>query len=94
VKDMFGNELTETEARDLLKRKTPIPRGHYFTPGTGPAGETCGTCKHRVLRGNSEGRGRGHQKCGLNRANWTHGPRSDIRAKDPACKFWEREEPE
>jgi hypothetical protein len=57
---MLGNELTQTEARDLLKRKTPIPRGHAWKPGSGPAG----------------------------------GPGSDVRAKDPACKFWEREEPE
>jgi hypothetical protein len=87
MKDIFGNELTEAEAYQLLKRKTTVPRGWAAPPGTGPAGETCGTCKHRIHRGNSEGRGRSHQKCGKN-PNRTHGAATDIRAKDKACKFW------
>lgn len=86
MKDMFGNELTEAEARDLLKRKSPVLRGHYYPPGTGPKGETCGGCEHCVRKQMAKT----YIKCGLNRANWTGGGASDIRAKDPACKFWER----
>lgn len=85
MRDMFGNELTEQEVRDLLKRKGPVPRGHVYPPGTGPKGETCGGCKHCVRRRLAKT----YLKCGLNRANWTGGGATDIRAKDPACKFWE-----
>lgn len=90
VKDLFGNELTEAQAIALMKRKATQPRGYAAPPGTGPAGETCKTCKHRVRLGVRSGRV--FQKCGLNERNWTHGPGSDIRAKAPACKFWEKEE--
>lgn len=86
MKDLFGHDLTETEAYDLLKRKTTLPRGHAWPCGTGPAGETCGSCRHRVK---VFGGTRYHQKCGRNKTMWTHGPGSDIRAKDAACKLWE-----
>lgn len=36
------------------------PRGYFYHPGTGPQGETCGTCKHITD-------GRRWHKCGLNR---------------------------
>lgn len=57
-------------------------RGYAAPPGTGPAGETCGSCKHiwRTAR---------FRKCELRRRAWTHGPGSDILAKSPACKQWE-----
>lgn len=62
------------------------PRGHAFTPGSGPAGETCGSCAHlhrRVWSGT-------YLKCARNRANWTKGRASDVRAGDAACRHWER----
>lgn len=61
------------------------PRGYYFHPGTGPAGETCGSCKHKT--------GRRHLKCVLNCALWTHSRRTDILAGSPACKYWESKKP-
>jgi hypothetical protein len=91
VKDMFGNEVDAEAMWDApmqskkRKRKPTPKRGHYFTPGTGPAGETCGTCKH-IFRNHMA---KTYLKCGKNRANWTGGEGSDIRAKDAACKFWE-----
>jgi len=57
------------------------PRGYYYHPGTGPAGETCGTCRHRMA-------GHRYSKCELNRARWTRSRGSDILAKAPACKYW------
>lgn len=85
MKDLFGREVTIEEARKLQKRKSPVKRGYYFTPGTGPAGETCRTCQHYTIRRYSGT----YRKCYLNRANWTHSAGTDILASAPACKFWE-----
>lgn len=63
------------------------PRGYFAPPGTGPAGETCRTCKHRVVSGT--GSGKTFPKCGLNRAKWTSGRGSDILVSAPACRVWE-----
>ncbi len=62
------------------------PRGYAHHPGSGPEGETCGSCKHIVRKS------RRYRKCGLNRARWTHGPGSDILAGSPACSKWEAEQ--
>lgn len=60
--------------------------GHAGVPGQGPPRETCGGCaSYRSVRGGA----RVHPKCELTRANWTHGPGSDIRKSDPACQRWE-----
>lgn len=89
--DLFNLDraLTPAERRSLT-RKSPRPRGHIRPPGTGPAGETCKTCKH-IARVESGAR-RIFRKCGLAKAIWTHGPGSDIRASDPACERWEKAE--
>jgi hypothetical protein len=90
AKDLFGNLVDfEALARQPLthakrKRMPTVPHGHYFTPGTGPAGETCGSCKHLTRRHFSKA----YLKCGLNESKWTGGPGSDVRAKDAACKYW------
>ncbi len=62
-------------------------RGYASPPGTGPAGETCGSCNHCAR--DREGR---YRKCELNRAAWTRGPRTDILARSPACAKWEKPE--
>ena len=70
--------------KERKRRKEPVPSGHASKPGTGPAGETCGSCKHifrNVLA-------KTYLKCGLNRAMWTGGRKSDIRARDAACLKW------
>lgn len=59
------------------------PRGYVYHPGTGPEGETCGSCQHIS-------RFRRWHKCDLNKARWTGGRGSDILARSPACKYWER----
>lgn len=95
VRDLFGNEVDLQALMEApltgprKKKRKPTPkRGHYYMPGTGPAGETCGTCKHCVRKHLAKT----YIKCGLNESKWTGGEGSDIRAKDPACKFWEKEE--
>lgn len=60
------------------------PRGYAHFPGTGPAGETCGSCKYNVSFG------RWH-KCELARAIWTGGRGSDILVRAAACSKWESE---
>lgn len=65
---------------------TVAKRGHAARPGTGPAGETCKTCNHYRLKRLAKT----YRKCGLvNSSNTANG---DIRAKDPACSFWEKKD--
>jgi len=61
-----------------------MQRGYANPPGTGPSGETCGSCKHIF-------RTKRYRKCELRKATWTHGPGSDILARSPACKSWEHD---
>jgi hypothetical protein len=87
--DLFGlasGPMLTPEQRKKV-RNSNQPRGHAWRPGTGPAGETCKSCRH-LTRVRSKG-GNVFRKCGLMRTHWTHGPGSDIRAKDPACRHWE-----
>jgi len=72
-----------------LKPRGTQPRGHAWAPGSGPEGETCKTCAHRVRL---QYHGKIYQKCGKNESAWTHGRGSDIRTTDPACKFWEEDD--
>lgn len=87
MSDMFGLEraLTPKERKKLSgKRTDPIPHGHAWKPGTGPAGETCGSCKHLYRKR----MGKTYFKCELTRSHWTGGKATDIRARDAACKKW------
>lgn len=61
------------------------PRGHVDFPGTGPVGETCGSCQHKV--------GGRYLKCKLNEARWSAYRGSDILAGSPACRKWEARKP-
>lgn len=92
--DLFGRPVDlEALARAPLvgrkKRMEPIPSGHAATKGTGPEGETCGSCRHIVRKRLAKT----YIKCGKNREGWTGGRKSDVRAKDAACKFWEAPTP-
>lgn len=85
------NAIGGTPPRNPLapgKRSQTTPRGYAFPPGTGPAGETCKSCKHIArIRLRS---GKVFRKCELARERWTHGPGSDILAGAAACRAWER----
>lgn len=72
--------LTPAERRSLT-RNGPRKAGHAMPPGTGPAGETCGSCVHLF-------RAKTYLKCWLRRDRWTGGGASDVRAGDPACVKW------
>lgn len=73
------------------RHKTPEKTCTPAPLGTGPEGETCGTCRYLVR---NEYRSGHFLKCELMRKVWTHGPGSDIRAKWRACREWEKIETE
>jgi len=54
--------------------------------GTGPAGQTCGTCS-KLCRVHYHDKT--YRKCHVLMKHWSHGGATDIRCKDPACKSWE-----
>ena len=95
--DLFGQPiesrgaLTDAERRKLRRRASEKPKGHAFHPGSGPAGETCRSCVHKVRIGLSK---KTVHKCGLVRRKWTASVRTDIRLRDPACRHWEAEAPD
>lgn len=89
MRDMFGNEVTVEEARVLLKKKhrpLTVKRGYAAPPGTGPAGETCGSCEHLYRNRMAKT----YLKCSLMSGVWTGGAGTDILAKAPACRLWKR----
>jgi hypothetical protein len=86
--NLFGEQVTEPRPEPKSKRKPTVPKGYAWAPGSGPAGETCKTCRHYSIRR----LGGTYRKCGLMRAVWTGGPGTDIKASAPACKKWESKE--
>ena len=69
----------------FVKLQKPY-RGLYAAqPGTGPVGETCGSCRHkrRMSMANT------WHKCELVQFGWTGGEATDIRLRTPACSKWE-----
>lgn len=74
-------------------RKPTVKNGYAAPPGTGPASETCKTCKFKVSCGGPKhGRAKSFIKCELRRATWTHGEGTDILAGSPACSKWEKKD--
>lgn len=67
------------------ERKPTVVNGYAMKPGTGPQGETCGSCKHRFVKRMAGT----YHKCLITRRNWTGGAGTDIRVRSPACQRWE-----
>lgn len=61
------------------------PWGYVCPPGTGPASETCGSCKHHVVKQMAKS----YHKCELAKGKWTGGRATDILTRSPACSRWE-----
>jgi len=78
-----------TERPKVDNPRTVPANGYAMRPGTGPEGETCGTCAHCCRRT----RNRAYYKCGLCVANWTASRVSDVLLKSPACAKWQAGEP-
>jgi hypothetical protein len=79
--------LTPAERHQMFKPGVARKNGYYAPPGTGPAGETCGSYLHVVVRQFANR----FYKCGRNRARWTGGKGTDVLFRSPACKGWESE---
>jgi hypothetical protein len=65
------------------KKKRGQAKGNAAPIGSGPKGETCGTCAHCYTREFSKS----YHKCDLVKASG--GPGTDIRKKWAACARWE-----
>ena len=84
VKNLFGEEISVADAL-AVKRRPRVDRAHAAEPGTGPRGKLCRDCASytridlcsKVFR-----------KCAVVKAGWTHGPGTDIRAHDRACRMF------
>jgi hypothetical protein len=94
VKDLFGVEIKPvlyTKGGRAMKagpqggKHYVQPRGYGGKPGTGPKGETCGTCKNCYRKRMSKT----YTKCLLAQAAWTGGRATDILARTAACDKWE-----
>ena len=88
LKDPNGPALSEADRKRVMASLKAKKTGHAWKPGTGTEGETCKSCKHLVRRTFAKT----YLKCGLMKAQWTGGPGSDVKARDPACKKWEPKE--
>ncbi len=83
--EQLMEEPLKGRVRTLKRVKNGVVKhGHYAAPGTGPKGESCGTCAY--LARNELGKT--YFKCG--RTAWTHGSATDIAKRDDACLGWER----
>lgn len=79
--------MTPAERRRLLNPKPKTQaRGYAAPPGTGPAGETCGSCRYNAVQSGTSGT---YHKCRLMEATWTRSAATDIRVRSPACAKWE-----
>lgn len=84
--DLLGDTVTENVSE--ARRKPTEPKGYAGQPGRGPAGETCGSCRHKRSTGRATARR--YWKCAVIEHHWTGGPGTDIRTRSPACQFWEK----
>lgn len=82
--DLFGDPPPR-------KNKGPTAKGYAYFPGTGPDGETCGTCRHCFKKTYIA---RPSFKCLLMRGTWTRTRKTDILVRSKACKKWEAKEVE
>lgn len=79
---LFGG----AELARAKRRASDTPQGYAADPGTGPVGETCGTCASCTRRTSASGRT--FIKCLLMRQRWTFSRASDILLASPACSHF------
>ena len=79
-----ASQLALIDLQTLAKSGAPRT-GHAARPGTGPKGETCGSCT--LLR--EVHVSRKYFKCGHDNGRVSKSTSTDIRWRDPACEHWE-----
>lgn len=92
--DAFGGVVGVTRGGDPIrkpatgKRRETVPKGYAGLPGSGPDGETCGTCQHIERFVNYNGNKR-WAKCGHRLApRRTGGRGTDVLVRSAACNNW------
>ena len=76
--------MTPAERRIVFKRPAVSSKCRPAPIGTGPPGETCGSCANLYRREFSKT----YLKCDLMRSAWTGGAATDVKARDAACAKW------
>lgn len=84
--DLFGKEVDYKHPDNGKRGRNAQAKGYAGKPGSGPAGETCKTCEH-YCRVNHNAKH--HLKCAVIEWRWTHGAGTDIKARSPACNYWQ-----
>lgn len=77
----MGKTLFGDSPKLLFSQGAPAPLG------SGPAGETCGSCQNCC---HVQGHTKWYYKCLKMEKLWTHGAATDIRKKWPACKEFQQ----
>jgi hypothetical protein len=80
INDLFG-EVPPSPAKVSTAGQA---HGYAASPGTGPKGETCGSCQHLYRKRMAKT----YLKCALMSAMWTGGHGTDVLARSPACVMW------
>lgn len=97
---IFGVPEPARPVRGVYRSSEPAA-GYAAPPGTGPQGESCGSCTHCRVRTQVLGSRRGNRgkqrrfyKCGVMFPSWTTTRSSDVLAHSPACRRWEAGQPQ
>lgn len=80
-------QMSEILFHDLPPGGTWKTLAYPMPPGSGPDGETCGTCEHSQRHSYHDKK---YWKCAL--MPISHGEGTDIRKGSPACQKWEQAE--
>ena len=81
-----GKPWVEPQASKDAAKFTPAGKCTPAALGSGPEGETCGTCRHAIRMTRTGARR--WIKCGMMRRSWTHSTRTDVLARWHACSSW------
>ena len=85
MKSLFGDEIPDAPPRRRACRRD---YARPYVAGTGPSDMACRDCAYYVRL---PYHGKVYFKCGKMIEYWTHGSKTDIRLKDPACRSFKQD---
>lgn len=88
---LFSGKAEAPSTYGRARHSSPRANGYAAMPGTGPQGESCGTCAHcrmRTIRS-----GRHYYKCALMLERWSSCRSTDVVLRSPACSRWQSGKP-